>query len=104
MIAETLLVSVCIFSVAFMFAPIGMGGGMLFVPLLHYGLGWEINGALFAVSLTLTSVVSWGSGLAHRKENHHDDEILKIGLWGAIPGALVGVACLLYTSPSPRDA
>ncbi len=96
MIAETLLVSLCVFCVAFMFAPIGMGGGMLFVPLLHYGLGWEINGALFAVSLTLTSVVSWGSGLAHRKENHHDDEILKIGLWGAIPGALVGVAIVVF--------
>lgn len=96
MIAETLFVSVCVFAVAFMFAPLGMGGGMLFVPLLHYGLGWEINGALFAVSLTLTSVVSWGSGLAHRKENHHDDEILKIGLWGAIPGALAGVAIVVF--------
>ena len=95
MIAETLIVSACVFAVAFMFAPLGMGGGMLFVPLLHYGLGWEINGALFAVSLALTSVVSWGSGLAHRKENHHDDEILKIGLWGAIPGAIAGVVIVV---------
>jgi len=91
MIAETLFIALCIFAVAFMFAPIGMGGGMLFVPLIHYGLGWEINGALFAVSLTLTAVVSWGSGLAHRKEDYFDNSALKMGLRGAVPGALVGV-------------
>lgn len=95
MIAETLIISTCVFAVAFMFAPIGMGGGMLFVPLLHYGLGWEINGALFAVSLSLTAVVSWGSGLAHRQNKHFDDSALKTGLWGAIPGAILGVLLVL---------
>ncbi|HJL97397.1 MAG TPA: sulfite exporter TauE/SafE family protein [Candidatus Poseidoniaceae archaeon] len=95
MIAETLAISFGIFVVAFLFAPIGMGGGMIFVPLLHYGLGWEINGALFAISLSLTGVVSWGSGLAHRNENHYDDSSLKIGLKGAVPGALVGVGIVL---------
>jgi hypothetical protein len=69
MIAETLIISLAIFVVAFFFAPIGMGGGMLFVPLLHYGLGWEINGALFAVSLSLSNRYhSWsGHCGAHRK-------------------------------------
>ena len=91
MLTETLFISFGVFAVAFMFAPIGLGGGMLFVPLLHYGLGWEINGALFAVSLSLTAVVSWGSGLAHRKQDHYDDSTLKIGIKGAVPGAVVGV-------------
>tara|TARA_B100000767_G_scaffold265720_1_gene282126 strand:- start:4174 stop:4986 length:813 start_codon:yes stop_codon:yes gene_type:complete len=95
MIIETLIISLGVFFVAFLFAPLGMGGGMIFVPLLHYGLGWEINGALFAVSLSLTAVVSWGSGLAHRSEQHYDDETLKIGLKGAIPGALVGVVIVV---------
>jgi hypothetical protein len=95
MIVETLAISFGIFVVAFLFAPIGMGGGMIFVPLLHYGLGWEINGALLAISLSLTCVVSWGSGLAHRNENHYDDSSLKIGLKGAVPGALVGVGIVL---------
>ncbi len=95
MIAETLIISLAIFVVAFFFAPIGMGGGMLFVPLLHYGLGWEINGALFAVSLSLTMVVSWGSGLAHRKEKHYDDASLKIGIRGAILGAILGVGIVV---------
>ena len=92
---ENILISLGVFVVAFLFAPIGMGGGMLFVPLLHYGLGWEINGALFAVSLTLTAVVSWGSGLAHRTERHYDDLALKIGLRGAIPGAVIGVGIVV---------
>ena len=70
-----------------MFAPIGMGGGMLFVPLLHYGLGWEINGALFAVSLTLTAVVSWCSGLAQRKQEHFVNAALKVGLQGLFKAA-----------------
>lgn len=95
MIVETLIVSLVVFAVAFLFAPIGMGGGILFVPLLHYGLGWEINGALFAVSLTLTAVVSWGSGVAHRTEGYYDDVSLKIGLKGAIPGAVLGVAIVV---------
>jgi uncharacterized membrane protein YfcA len=95
MIAETLIISLAIFVVAFFFAPIGMGGGMLFVPLLHYGLGWEINGALFAVSLSLTVVVSWGSGLAHRKEKHYDDASLKIGLKGAVIGTILGVGVVV---------
>ena len=95
MIVETLVISLGIFVVAFLFAPLGMGGGMLFVPLLHYGLGWEINGALFAVSLSLTAIVSWGSGLAHRTERHYDDISLKIGLKGAIPGAVLGVGIVV---------
>ena len=95
MIIETLVISLGVFIVAFLFAPLGMGGGMIFVPLLHYGLGWEINGALFAVSLSLTAVVSWGSGLAHRKEQHYDEEAIKIGLRGAIPGAILGVVIVV---------
>lgn len=96
MIIETLVISLGVFIVAFLFAPLGMGGGMIFVPLLHYGLGWEINGALFAVSLSLTAVVSWGSGLAHRKEEHYDDASLKLGLRGAIPGAILGVVLVVF--------
>lgn len=81
-----------VFLIAFAFAPVGMGGGMLFVPLLHYGAGWPIDARIIAASLTLTAVVSFGSGLAHRREGHVDDSIVKIGLMGAIPGALIGVA------------
>ena len=29
--------------------------------------------------------------------------VFKDSLWGAAIGSVVGLACLLYTSPSPRD-
>lgn len=85
-------ISLGVFLIAFAFAPVGMGGGMLFVPLLHYGAGWAIDGRIIAASLVLTAVVSYGSGLAHRREGHVDDPIVKTGLAGAIPGAVIGVA------------
>lgn len=89
------ILAIGVFFIAFTFAPVGMGGGLLFVPLLHYVGGWEIDGALIAVSLTLTCVVSYGSGLAHRKEGHVSDEAVKSGLFGAVPGALLGVGIVL---------
>jgi uncharacterized membrane protein YfcA len=89
---ESLAMTVGVFLVAFMFAPIGMGGGMLFAPLLHYVAGWPIDGTLLAMSLTLTWAVSIGSGLRHRRESYHDDEATKVALSGALLGALLGVA------------
>ena len=77
--------------IGFLFAPLGLGGGLLFAPLLHYGLDWEIDGALLIVSLGLSATVSFGSGLRHRKEGHISDDSLKKCLWAAIPGAIVGV-------------
>ena len=77
--------------IGFLFAPLGLGGGLLFAPLLHYGLGWEIDGALLIVSLGLSATVAWGSGLRHRKEGHLSNERFKQSLLGALPGALFGV-------------
>ncbi len=84
------IVLVLVFAVGFLFAPLGLGGGMLFVPILHYVAGWPIDGKLILTSLLLTGVVSWGSGLIHRKEGLMDENVVKIGLRGAIPGAIMG--------------
>lgn len=88
---ESLALVFGIFLIAFLFAPVGMGGGMLFAPLLHYGADWPIDGRLLAVSLVLTWSVSIGSGLRHRKEGFYNDEATKSALKGAILGALLGV-------------
>ena len=84
------IVLVLVFTVGFVFAPLGLGGGMLFVPILHYIAGWPIGGELILTSLMLTGVVSWGSGLVHRREGLMDESIVKIALRGAIPGAILG--------------
>jgi uncharacterized membrane protein YfcA len=86
--------------IGFLFAPLGLGGGLLFAPLLHYGLGWEIDGALLIVSLGLSATVAWGSGLRHRKEGHVSDERFKQSLIGALPGAIIGVIIVASLSGS----
>ena len=87
-------------SIGFLFAPLGLGGGLLFAPLLHYGAGWEIDGALLIVSLGLSGTVAYGSGLRHRKEGFYSDLRLKEGLLGAIPGAILGVIIVASLSGS----
>ena len=82
-----------VFVTSLLFAPLGLGGGMLFVPILHYVAGWEIDGALIMVSLT--TVVSYGSGLAHRKQGHWSTEVRNSALWGAIPGVMIGVLIVI---------
>ena len=86
--------------IGFLFAPLGLGGGLLFAPLLHYGLGWDIDGALLIVSLGLSATVSWGSGLRHRKEGHVSDVRFKQSLVGALPGAIIGVVVVASLSGS----
>ena len=86
--------------IGFLFAPLGLGGGLLFAPLLHYGLGWDIDGALLIVSLGLSATVSWGSGLRHRKEGYVSDVRFKQSLVGALPGAIIGVIIVASLSGS----
>ena len=86
--------------IGFLFAPLGLGGGLLFAPLLHYGLGWDIDGALLIVSLGLSATVSWGSGLRHRKEGHVSDVRFKQSLVGALSGAIIGVVIVSSLSGS----
>lgn len=86
--------------IGFLFAPLGLGGGLLFAPLLHYGAGWDIDGALLIVSLGLSGTVAYGSGLRHRKEGFFSDIRLKESLVGALPGAIVGVVLVAYLSGS----
>ncbi|MEC8152478.1 MAG: hypothetical protein VX068_07495, partial [Candidatus Thermoplasmatota archaeon] len=88
---EELLVMVGALIIAFAFAPVGLGGGLLFAPLLHYGAGWPIDGTLLAVSLCLTWAVSIGSGLRHRKQGFYHEASTKSARYGAIVGALIGV-------------
>ena len=89
---DSIIMLVGVFVVAFLFAPVGMGGGMLFAPLLHYVADWPIDSTLLAVSLGLTWAVSIGSGLRHRKEGMYDSEATRSALVGAVIGALLGVA------------
>ena len=67
------------------------------MPLFHYIGGWELDQRLIIMSLLLSAVTSYGSGLEHRKQHYVDDELTGIALWGAIPGAMIGVLFVLST-------
>ena len=62
------VVLIAVLLTAFLFAPLGLGGGMLFVPILHYLADWPLDTATLVVSLLLTLSVSLGSGAVHHRE------------------------------------
>ena len=97
MLIESSLMVIGVLLIAFLIAPLGLGGGILYVPLFHYIGGWELDQRLIIVSLLLSAVTSYGSGLEHRKQHYVDDELTGIALWGAIPGAMIGVLFVLST-------
>ena len=75
--------------VALIFSPLGLGGGVLYVPIFHYILDWGFQESLIG-SLTLVLMVSLGSGLAHSKTGNADHKIANSGRITAIPSAIVG--------------
>ena len=86
----TLLAIFCLLIVAVAFSPLGLGGGILYVPIMHYMLDWEMKEAI-VVSLTLVLMVSLGSSLAHSKSGFANKEVAKLGRISAIPSAIIGV-------------
>jgi hypothetical protein len=75
--------------VALIFSPLGLGGGVLYVPIFHYILSWGFQESLIG-SLTLVLMVSLGSGLAHSKSGNADHKIANSGRTTAIPFAIIG--------------
>lgn len=86
----TLTAVICLLLVAVAFSPLGLGGGILYVPIMHYMLEWEIKESLVA-SLTLVLMVALGSSMAHSKSGYADTEAAKLGRISAVPSAVVGV-------------
>lgn len=81
--------AILILLVALAFSPLGLGGGVLYVPILHYIAGWSIIEAILG-SLTLVMAVAIGSGLAHTQEGHAKVEVARAGKLSAVPFAIVG--------------
>ena len=86
----TILALILIFSTAIIFSPLGLGGGLIFMPILHYIMDWEIKTAILG-SLILVWSVSLGSQFAHQKGGHGDIAMAKKGMLFGVPGAIIGV-------------
>jgi len=85
----TVLAILSLFTIATVFSPLGLGGGILFVPILHYMLGWHILEAVLG-SLTMIFMVASGSSLAHSKSGHADNNVANAARIVAIPMAIIG--------------
>ena len=85
----TVMAIISLFAVALVFSPLGLGGGVLYVPIFYYMLDWEIKEAVIG-SLTLVFMVSIGSSLAHSKAGYADNNAAKLGRTTAIPAAIIG--------------
>ena len=84
-----ILAILLILMTAFMFAPLGLGGGVLYVPIFLYLLEWEIHLAL-TCSLLLVWTVSLGSRTAHAKGGYAVVEIGRKGTAPSLTGAILG--------------
>jgi uncharacterized membrane protein YfcA len=77
---------------SFMFAPLGLGGGVLFVPTFYYILGWDLRLSIVS-SLLLVWFVSVGSRRAHDQGGYTVTHVGRKGrilaLFGAAMGALL---------------
>jgi|TARA_B110000263_G_C15310494_1_gene512853 uncharacterized membrane protein YfcA len=86
---NTILAIFLILITGLIFSPLGLGGGVIFMPILHYLLGWDIKLAILG-SLILVWSVAMGSQIAHKKEGYGDLKAAKKGSFFAIPGAIIG--------------
>jgi uncharacterized membrane protein YfcA len=99
MIVELVLIVIVmllILMTAFMFAPLGLGGGVLYVPIFIYLLEWDIKLSLVC-SLLLVWTVSMGSRAAHESGGYSEAGVGRKGTPAALCGAIVGalIAALL---------
>ena len=85
----TILAIFLIFMTGLIFSPLGLGGGVIFMPILHYLLGWEIKIAILG-SLILVWSVAMGSQIAHNRQGYGDIKMAQKGSLFAIPGAIIG--------------
>jgi len=85
----TIVAMISLLVVALAFSPLGLGGGVLYVPIFYYMLDWEMKEAVIG-SLTLVLMVSIGSSLAHSNAGHSDNNTANVGRISAIPAAIIG--------------
>lgn len=84
-----LLQAVLIFFVAFVYSNLGLGGGLLFVPIL-LSTGVASKDLAVPVSLTLTIATAASSVINHHRRGLVDFRLANLLIPGALVGALIG--------------
>jgi uncharacterized protein len=83
------LQAVLIFAVAFIYSNLGLGGGLLFVPIL-LSTGVSSSDVAVPVSLTLTIATAASSVVNHHRHGLVDFRLGRVLVGGALLGAVIG--------------
>ncbi len=89
-----LLQVVLIFVVAFIYSNLGLGGGLLFVPIL-LSTGVSSKDLAVPISLTLTMATAASSVINHHRRGFVDFRLGSLLVAGALLGAVVGTSFTL---------
>src|SRR6058998_1154715 len=89
-----LIQAVLIFGVAFIYSNLGLGGGLLFVPML-LSTGVPDKDLAVPISLTLTIATATSSVINHHRHGLVDFRLGGVLLAGALLGAVVGTVFTL---------
>ena len=68
---EPLIAALLVLSVAAIFSPLGIGAGIAYVPIFHYGLGLDFVTEAVPISLCLV----WISSLSTKSSSQSDDGV-----------------------------
>ena len=93
--ATVALIAVLVFAVAFLYANLGLGGGLLFVPIL---LSTSVTRSDVAVpiSLTFTIATATSSVINHHRRGLVDFRLGRTLVAGALVGAVIGTVFTLF--------
>ncbi len=83
-----LILIVLMFGVAFIYSNLGLGGGLLFVPIM-LGFGVGSSKIVAPISLTLTVMTAASSTINHRRKGYVDFR-LSVLILGTLVGAALG--------------
>ncbi len=99
---EALGVVALLLMVVVLFSPIGLGGGLLYVPILHYMAGLPFETAILG-SLVLVLCTALGSSQAHRSEQLVNRDCVKAAVVTALPAAMVGALISIWAIEQISD-
>ena len=99
---EALGVVTLLLIVVVLFSPIGLGGGLLYVPILHYVAGLPFDTAILG-SLVMVLCTALGSAQAHRSEQLVSLDHVKVAVKTALPAAIVGALASIWTIEHVSD-
>ena len=99
---EALGVVALLLIVVVLFSPIGLGGGLLYVPILHYMAGLPFETAILG-SLVMVLCTALGSAQAHRSEQLVKMDRVGVAVMTALPAAVIGALVSIWAIEQVSD-